>query len=466
MNSSAPRSLLAALLALSAAGSSAFAADYYWGQTAYSSGSIYTGDFATAGNWFTTAAGTTGAGAAPSTLDDDVFFNTTAANTTGGTVTVGANITAKSLTFNTSGATVLSQDANRNLVLGSGGITLGTDSGNVNIGINVNALSVRLAATQTWTNNSASTLNVRSITTNSGAGAVSLTLNAAGAGNIDLPLSVAESGGNALSIIVASTGSGTVNMAASAYSGGTKIHQGTLRTTGTIGTGAIELGNTSGSTNASLTVHSSTFANNIVVKNGSSGIKTLTTSLATGALSGTLTLEDNLALSATGALTTFSGTISGTGDIVKTGIGALTFSGANTFSGDLTLNTGAFTLAETGSLTFHLGANGVTNQVNGATTGAVAFNGTFNLNLSGATLSDGNSWALVSLASTAETYGTGFAITGFTQNNDIWTNGSGFSFNEATGILSYSAVPEPSTYALLGGFATLLAAAARRRART
>lgn len=466
MHSPAPRSFLAALLALSAAGSPAFAADYYWGSTTYAD------PFATAGNWFTTAAGTTAAGAAPGTLSDDVFFNTTAANTTGGTITVGASITARSLTFNTSGATTLSQSGNQNLFLGAGGITLGASSGNVGLGTSTNTLSVRVAASQTWTNNSAGTLTVRALNTSSGSGGGTLNLNAASTGGILYSLNVTDTVTDQLALVIDSAGSGlvTLNGTANTYRGGTTIKRGSLSAFGTLGSGSVLLGDTTGSAAATLNVRATIangFTNNITVQSGSSGTKTLTTNQTGGVvLGGTLTLNDNLAYTAS-TDGTFNGVVSGAGNFVKGGAAALTFGAANTFSGNLTVNTGAFTLAETGALTFHLGANGVTNQVNGSTTGAVAFNGTFNLNLDNAALANGNTWTLVSLGSTAESYGASFALTGFNDSDadNIWTNGSGFSFNEATGILSYSAVPEPSTYALLGGLATLLFASARRRTR-
>lgn len=459
---------LIALLSLVAIIPSASAAPLYWGQTTYSSGSIYNGTGATASNWFTDAAGSNVSSAAPTSADDAVF-NTTPANAVGGTVTVGASFSAKSLTFNTSGATILSQSGNQNLILGSGGITLGASSGNVNLGTSTNTLSVRLGTAQAWTNNSASTLTVRALTSNTGAGAVPLTLNAASTGGIIFSLNVNDTVADQIAIVIDSAGAGltTINGSANTYRGGTTIKRGALSAFGTLGSGAVLLGDSTGSSAATLNVRAtiaSGFTNNVTVRSGSSGTKTLTTNQTGGVvLGGTLTLDDNLALT-TSTDGTFNNVISGTGNIVKTGNAALILAGANTFSGNLTVNTGAFTLAATtGSLTFYIGTNGVANQVNGTTNGAVAFNGTFNFNLSGASLADGNSWTLVSLASTAETYGGTFAITGFTQNNDIWTNGSGLTFTESTGILSYTAVPEPSTWALLLGVVLFFFAFGNRR---
>lgn len=462
--------MLAALLSLTAAGSSAFAATLYWGQTTYSSGSIYNGNAATASNWYADIAGTSVASAAPTSADDAVF-NTTPANAVGGTVTVSASFSANSLAFNTSGATILSQSGNQSLILGGGGITLGAGSGAVTLGVSTNTLSVKPATSQTWTNNSASTLTVRALTANAGAGATTLTLNAASTGALTFALNVNDTASDTLALVIDSASSGltTLNGAANTFRGGTTIKRGSLSAFGSLGSGAVLLGDTTGSAAATLNVRATIangFTNNITVQSGSSGTKTLTTNQTGGVvLGGTLTLNDNLTFTAS-TDGTFNGAISGTGNFVKGGSAALTFAGANTFSGNLTVNTGAFTLAATtGSLTFYIGTNGVTNKVNGSTTGAVAFNGTFNLNLSGASLVDGNSWTLVSLASTAETYGSSFAITGFTQNNDVWTNGAGLTFTESTGILSYSAVavPEPASVALIGGICTLLFILGRRR---
>jgi autotransporter-associated beta strand protein len=194
-----------------------------------------------------------------------------------------------------------------------------------------------------------------------------------------------------------------------------------------------------------------------------------------GTYDGAITLNNalNIGVRSSGATgVTINGVISGDGDLIKGQYqdgdsGVLILAGANTYTGDTLINNGAFTLAATtGSLTFVIGADGVNNQVTASAThsGAVTFNGTFNFDLGGAVLEDGNSWLIVDKAKLTNTSFTStFAVNGFSESGNIWTNGSGLSFSEASGILSYTAVPEPSTYATLIGVGALGLCLVRRR---
>ncbi len=428
---------LCALMSLAAGMSTGFTAPVYWGQTAYSSGTTYEGTMASAGNWFTDLAGTQVATIAPNTPDDDLVFNTSPANSVGGTVSIDANFSANSFTFNTSGSTIFAQDANRNIILGGGGITVSATSGNVSFGINVNTLSVRLAASQTWTNHSASLLSVRNITSQVRTGPVVLSLNAAGAGNIALPLSISDSLDDPLSLVIDSAGSGVVVMGFSTYSGGTTVNRGKLATSGTSNTGEILLGDTAGASAATLMVNSAAFPNDLTVRSGSSGAKTLVSSKVAGVLSGAITLNDPLSLAAAGKLTTLAGMISGTGALFKEGKGELALAGANTFSGNLVVKSGVVTLTEAGSLIFTVSGPSAANQISGS--GAVVLHGAFQINVPEASLVDGTSWPLVANAN--RTFGPTFVVAGFTQADDVWTNGKGLTFSEATGVLSYKRSP-------------------------
>lgn len=155
-----------------------------------------------------------------------------------------------------------------------------------------------------------------------------------------------------------------------------------------------------------------------------------------------------------------SAPISGSSQIVVMGNGngsaarMVTFSSSSsTFTGNLNLNNvqSFATLADDAVFNFVIGASGVNNQILG--TGNLTLNGDFALDLSGASSTLGDSWLLVNNATLAETYGSSFSLTGFTDNgDDTWSSGN-YLFAEATGTLSV-VVPEPSI-ALLGAFGVL-----------
>lgn len=133
-------------------------------------------------------------------------------------------------------------------------------------------------------------------------------------------------------------------------------------------------------------------------------------------------------LTGTGALSTQS---AGTGFTI-------TFNGASTYTGPFNVSTtqanAATILSDTSHWKFIIGANGVNNSIGG--TGKITFNGIFDLDLATAGDTEGNSWTLVDAAALTETYGTTFSITGFTENNNVWTSADGkYQFSEATGML-------------------------------
>jgi len=142
-------------------------------------------------------------------------------------------------------------------------------------------------------------------------------------------------------------------------------------------------------------------------------------------------------------------------------------SGANTFTGDIELYTAAqsiWALDAGANLNFVIGASGVNNRVFGA--GIAGLNGVFDIDLSGASTTWGDSWTLVDAASLNETYGSTFSVAGFTDiGSGIWTkseNGVTYYFSKDTGMLN---IPEPTSFAvLLAGLGALFAWRRQRKA--
>lgn len=167
---------------------------------------------------------------------------------------------------------------------------------------------------------------------------------------------------------------------------------------------------------------------------------------------------------ASSAAQTLSGVISGAGALSTTGSGTLTLAGANTYTGNTTVSTGALRLDTIGSLTFTIGNNGVNNMIDGS--GILTLQGTFVFDLGGAAIVDGNTWAIVG-ESLAKTYAGSFAVSGFTEANDIWTEVDGnntWTYSESTGVLSVAVVPEPSSVLLVLGGLAVFGISRRRKA--
>lgn len=415
--------------------------------------------------------------------NDDIFFNFGGTNNATQTLGVGGSKSVQSITFNNTGTTTLGGGGNSDIAIGSGGITVHADAGASTLGTTTSGsnIFVRIAATQTWTNNSTKELKMANAATAAASGTtpVTLTISNTSTGTTTFSNTFGNgAGGAVLSLIINSSGTGAVNFGGGTFSGGTTVKSGTLFTSNNFGTGGVALGDTSGSNNAQLLINgSTTHANNFTV-NANSGVMSMGFNSASTApaptFTGTFTLNQTLLLGSTGTSNnapriTISGNISGVGgltvDRINTGNrdASLILGGTNTYRGNTTIvrSGSAFTLADTGSMTFYIGANGVNNSISGAG-GLATFDGSFNFDISGASLVDGNSWTIVNVGTFLESFSGTFAVTGFTENSGVWTNG-GFTFTEATGILSYSAVPEPSTYAFFAGAGMLLLTVSRRK---
>ncbi|MCA9234824.1 MAG: autotransporter-associated beta strand repeat-containing protein, partial [Planctomycetales bacterium] len=129
-------------------------------------------------------------------------------------------------------------------------------------------------------------------------------------------------------------------------------------------------------------------------------------------------------------------TIPVTDDNANTGQRIVTLFGASTLSGNIDVS-GKWRLADTGSMLFDIGANGVNNTISG--TGWAEFNGTFNFDLTGASSTPGDSWSIAGV--TTQSFGSTFAVGGgFAKSGDFWSDGT-YLFNPLDGTLSVSAPP-------------------------
>ena len=159
-------------------------------------------------------------------------------------------------------------------------------------------------------------------------------------------------------IVKVGNGEVVLTNALNSYPGSTKIYAGTaslavdaLNGSGAFGAAAtaIQLGNTTGNSNATLNISTAgvTMGRSVVVQSGSSGVKTIGTTIGSGSAtySGDVTLQDNVALNAaTGSSELFSGNFTGTGGIIFGGGGAITMSAVNSYSGLTTLTGGTLNL--------------------------------------------------------------------------------------------------------------------------
>jgi hypothetical protein len=173
------------------------------------------------------------------------------------------------------------------------------------------------------------------------------------------------------------------------------------------------------------------------------------------------------------SLGTINATISGPGPIYigdqgnvgDTGRGIFFTSSLSTYTGNIYMNESVanrsrLTFTSGSVMNFTIGANGVNNGIF-VNSQHGEFAGAFNINLTGADNTVGDTWDIVTTTTGGTSvYDGTFSVTGFTPNGTLWdesANGVDYEFNETTGDLTV-VVPEPSTLALCGmGIAGLLA---------
>lgn len=295
------------------------------------------------------------------------------------------------------------------------------------------------------------------------------------------------------------TGAGGVNVnktgafqpgGASTFTGGFTLTGGTL----ILNTGATGTANnvTSGPLGTGIVN-----VNGGSIRSSSAGQRTILNSVQIGGdftvgaastLNKSITLAGTTLLTGTGVTRTITSGFSGTaatdvntltfdGVISEAGAGngltfantsdtKIVFSAVNTYTGNTTVTGGSFTLSDNAGMKFVIGANGVNNQLTG--NGTVTLEGDITFDLGGADATLGNSWNIVDNGTLTETFGANFTVAGFfSVNTTLWAKALGggefYNFDETTGVLSVTTVPEPATWALLAAGLTVSVVFRRRR---
>ncbi len=310
-------------------------------------------------NWSLNAPGTVDAGQIVGAVSDIVFAATSAQGPVNSLL--DTNYTINSLTVTTTAATVVS--GNQNLTINalasiSGGIGYVAGNGIViqpGAGpLTISASTVIPAASQSWTNNSASLLTVSSNVTGAAApgNTTLLTLAGTGSGGNMISGAIADGiGGGNLALVVNTPNAVAALAGSNTYSGGTTLSAGTVTASSNspLGTGSVTMNPSSGTAVLAFT-GAAPFIGSLA--NNGAGTSSVILGNATAPSATTLTLAGN------NASTTFSGVISdlglvnasATGGLALTGNSALTLTATNTYTGGTTISAGTLTAAGNSAL--------------------------------------------------------------------------------------------------------------------
>jgi fibronectin-binding autotransporter adhesin len=306
-------------------------------------------------NWSLDAAGHTDAGQVVGPVTDVVFAASSAQEPINSVL--DANYTINSLTMTTTSTVSISGGQNlaiNALASGSGGLGYAAGNGIViqpGAGpLTISASTVIPAASQSWTNNSASLLTISSNVTGAAATGNTAVLTLAGSGSGGSAISGAigdGAGGGNLALVVNSPNAPVALSGSNTYSGGTTLSAGTVTATNSnpLGAGPVTMSPSAGTVVLLLPSPASTIGS---LSNSGAGTSSVVLGNASGGGSST-----TLTLAGNNASTTFSGVISdlslsnsaAVGSLAMAGSSALTLTAANTYTGGTTLSAGTLTAA-------------------------------------------------------------------------------------------------------------------------
>jgi autotransporter-associated beta strand protein len=242
---------------------------------------------------------------------------------------------------------------------------------------------------------------------------------------------------------------GTYNSAITAASGvGIAARNAATLTNVTLpGSGSIIFNNDDASTNLLTISSGQTLTGALTVQVGGDKMTGSTAALGAVTLSGDLIGNGSLVVTSSG----------NPANTALFGKGQLNLSGTNTYTGNTLVNSGTLTLADSGGLSFTIGASGVNNQISGTSSGTVNLDGIFTFDLTSAGTTPGDFWNIVDLANLGTvTFGSNFSVADFTDaGSGLWNRNFGgvdYQFSTTSGALSV--IPEP-TSAMAGLLLTL-----------
>ena len=331
---------------------------------------------------------------------------------------------------------------------GTGAVTLGDTSGTNSASLIVSAASLGTIA------------NPITLATNATSGP--LTIGTGGNPPVSITFSGGVTGTNNFTIYE-NGGTGTIT-----FSGGSINNTGTVTNSG-IGTGTTLISSVIGTNVSGVTQNSATAALNLTANNTYSGSTTVTSgtlfvnnSSGSGTGTGSLSVASAGILAGTGTIGSSSNSISGALNPGNNGIGILTFSNG------VTLNSGSATTVEiSGATTRGTDFDGV--NFNGSLT---VNGGDLTLSFGSTSIADGTTLDIFSGAALTANF-TNVIASGTNYSGTLTLNGGNtayegyfgsqlVSLNLATGDLAFTAIPEPSTFAVIIG-ATVLGFGIRRR---